>query len=270
MPQVEISFEADAELIEKLKQTGLFEQPALWFQDRMTYSAEVVDYLRVLRHDISSDLTAIIGYTQFLQRETVGTLNPQQKHFLATIYAASQRMGNLLHDLTDVEILQAGAANFRASYVLFHKTVEDSLKVIKPDFERKNQYILVNLPPPPLTLVGSPYWYERLIEKLLHNAHRFAPEGGVIVIGGEVVDDKMLHIQVADNGIGIPAEHIGWVFEKHYRIRNDQNLSERGYGLGLTIARYIVHGCGGDIWIESQPGQGTVVHFILPLASSRI
>lgn len=270
MPQVNISFETDPALLEKLTRTGLLDDPALWFRDRMNYSEDVVDYLRVLRHDISSDLTVIIGYTQFLQRETVGTLNDQQKHFLATIYAASQRMGHLLHDLTDVEILQAGEAQFRATYILFHKIVEDSLRTMSADFQRKNQRVEMHLPDTLLMVIGSAYWYERLMEKLLHNAQRFAPEGGLIEIAAQVIDHDRLHVQIADNGAGIPPEHLGSVFEKHYRIRNEQNLSERGYGLGLTIARYIVQGCGGDIWIESQPDQGTVVHFILPLAKEML
>jgi two-component system phosphate regulon sensor histidine kinase PhoR len=99
---------------------------------------------------------------------------------------------------------------------------------------------------------------------LVHNAVKFAPEGGIISIFAEAVDEEDVRVCVADNGPGIPRDHQERIFERFYK--QDRARSTGGTGLGLAIARHIVEGHGGRIWVESTPGEGATFCFTLPRA----
>ena len=103
----------------------------------------------------------------------------------------------------------------------------------------------------------------RVINNLVHNAIKFAPEGGAITVTAEANDEDVT-ICVADNGPGIPKEDQPRVFERFYKA--DRARSRGGTGLGLAIARHIVEGHGGQIWVDSTPGQGATFCFTVPRA----
>jgi two-component system phosphate regulon sensor histidine kinase PhoR len=100
---------------------------------------------------------------------------------------------------------------------------------------------------------------------LFHNAVKFTPEGGEIVVGAEV-RDGMLRMSVRDTGVGITAEELPRVFERFYKT--DAARRSAGSGLGLAIAKHIVQAHGGTIWAESSPGHGATFSFTIPLATA--
>ena len=79
-------------------------------------------------------------------------------------------------------------------------------------------------------------------------------------------EGRMVRFEVADNGSGIPAEHLPHIFERHWR--SSASAKRGGSGLGLAIARGIVHAHGGEIWAESEPGQGATFRFTVPAGNS--
>lgn len=108
---------------------------------------------------------------------------------------------------------------------------------------------------------------EQVIANLLNNALKHTPSGGTIVVtvsqDGEPADRPIV-VSVADNGEGIPAEHLPHVFERFYRVDDARSRSAGGAGLGLAIARQMVELHGGRIWVESEPGKGSKFTFTLP------
>ncbi len=103
----------------------------------------------------------------------------------------------------------------------------------------------------------------RVINNLVHNAIKFAPDGGVITVAAEAQEEDV-QVSVTDNGPGIPKDEQTRVFERFYKA--DRARSRGGTGLGLAIARHIVEGHGGRIWVESTPGQGATFCFTVPKA----
>jgi two-component system, OmpR family, phosphate regulon sensor histidine kinase PhoR len=106
---------------------------------------------------------------------------------------------------------------------------------------------------------------EQVLINLIHNAVKFTPEGGEIVIQAGVTDG-MLQVSVRDTGVGITAEELPRIFERFYKT--DAARRSAGSGLGLAIAKRIVQGHGGTIWAESTPGHGATLAFTMPLATS--
>ena len=102
---------------------------------------------------------------------------------------------------------------------------------------------------------------QKVVTNLVHNAIKFTPAGGAIVVGAEPAGEDVV-ISVKDTGVGIPAEDLPRIFERFYKA--DRARSGGGTGLGLAIARHIVEGHGGRIWAESVEGRGSTFSFSLP------
>jgi two-component system phosphate regulon sensor histidine kinase PhoR len=105
---------------------------------------------------------------------------------------------------------------------------------------------------------------EQVLINLVHNAVKFTPESGEIVVSAELADG-MLQVSVRDTGAGITAEELPRIFERFYK--SDVARRSPGSGLGLAIAKHIVQAHGGTIWAESTPGAGAAVSFTMPLAT---
>jgi signal transduction histidine kinase len=100
----------------------------------------------------------------------------------------------------------------------------------------------------------------QVLANLIANALKFTPRGGRIVLRGERADDA-IRLTVADTGVGIPAHRLEDVFERFWQA---DDRDRRGLGLGLHISRSLVEAHGGRIWVESEPGEGSSVHVVLP------
>jgi len=103
------------------------------------------------------------------------------------------------------------------------------------------------------------------MRNVLDNAIKYSPDGGLIVIQGEV-RPKDIVVSIADQGVGISPEDLIPLFEKYFRVKAPTGYHVAGTGLGLPVARAIVEAHGGRIWAESKAGQGTTLYFSLPRA----
>ena len=103
----------------------------------------------------------------------------------------------------------------------------------------------------------------QVMDNIISNALKYSPDGGNIRFGF-TVHDNMLRVMISDDGMGIPKENVGRIFDRFYRVDRARARSMGGTGLGLAIAREMIEAHGGEIWAESEEGQGTTVFFTLP------
>jgi histidine kinase len=98
----------------------------------------------------------------------------------------------------------------------------------------------------------------RVIANLLHNAINYTNAGGTVTVRVQSLGGEIL-FQIQDNGIGIPENHLPFIFDAFYRVSDEQ----KGSGLGLSVARTIIEAHGGKIWVKSEPGKGSTFSFTL-------
>jgi signal transduction histidine kinase len=109
---------------------------------------------------------------------------------------------------------------------------------------------------------------EQVINQLLKNAVTYSPQGGDIEVS-LINSDSEAILSVTDHGIGIPKNRQARIFERLYRAHMDTPYDYGGLGVGLFIAREIIHAHGGRIWFTSEPGQGSTFFFAIPTMSSK-
>jgi signal transduction histidine kinase len=122
--------------------------------------------------------------------------------------------------------------------------------------------VIVDFPADFPILEADPRWIKQVFRNILDNAVKYSPQGGLIVVRGEVRASSIL-VSVADQGIGISPEDQSFLFERYFRVRSLTNLHIPGSGLGLPISRTIIEAHGGRIWVESKLGEGTTIYFTL-------
>jgi two-component system phosphate regulon sensor histidine kinase PhoR len=219
---------------------------------------------------LKTPLTTIKLLAHVLQQEELA--KSERLDYSKTIAVECDRQIDFVGNLLDLSRIESGAYKLRHSRVEVRKLIESSVEVEKQRADslglRLTTDVAANLPP----LKGNFEALRRVIRGLVDNAIKYTPEGGIITVSGNQVDDA-LAITIRDTGKGIPEADLPHVFEKFYRAGSefeDEGLAASpgtaapGVGLGLYLAQHIVEQLNGKIIVESKEGRGTTFTVFLP------
>jgi signal transduction histidine kinase len=220
------------------------------------------ELISTLAHEMRTPLTSIKGYSTALLMEDV-TFDPKtQREFLQFIDEECDVLQTLIHDLLESSIIDAGLLRLEPQPVQLPRLAKN----VMDDIARRTEIhrFLLDFPERFPILDADPDRIVQVLRNLLDNAVKYSPEGGLIVVRGEVGEEEVV-VSVADQGVGLTPEHLNRLFEKFFRAKSSLGRHVVGSGLGLPISRTIVESHGGRIWAESQVGEGTKLYFSLPL-----
>jgi signal transduction histidine kinase len=220
------------------------------------------ELISTLAHEMRTPLTSIKGYSTALLMEEATFDLETQREFLQIIDEECDILQDLIHDLLESSIIDAGLLRLEPQPVRLSRLFQG----LVDDFARRSRQhrFLVDFPEDFPLLDADPHRIEQVLRNLLDNAIKYSPQGGLIVVRGEICESEAI-ISVADQGVGIAPEHLNRLFEKFFRIKSALGRHVVGSGLGLPIARTIVESHGGRIWAESYLGQGSTFYFTLPM-----
>ncbi len=218
------------------------------------------DFVANISHELRTPLANIDLAAQTLRNST--TRDPALvARMLDQIGGQVQALSQLAQEMMDLAQIESGQALLKLVPTHVAPLIQASVSGLVPQSELKNQHISL-LVPADLIVLADEQQIIRVMRNLVHNAIKFAPEGGIISIYAEAENDEDVRICVSDNGPGIAKDDQARIFERFYK--QDRARSRGGTGLGLAIARHIVEGHGGRIWVESEPGEGATFCFTLP------
>ena len=220
------------------------------------------ELISTLAHEMRTPLTSIKGYSTALLMEEV-TFDPgTQREFLQFIDEECDVLQTLIHDLLESSIIDAGLLRLEPQPVQLPRLAKN----VTDDIARRTEIhrFLLDFPERFPILDADPDRIVQVLRNLLDNAVKYSPEGGLIVVRGEVREGEVV-VSVADQGVGLTPEHLNRLFERFFRAKSSLGRHVVGSGLGLPISRTIVESHGGRIWAESQVGEGTTLFFALPL-----
>jgi K+-sensing histidine kinase KdpD len=219
------------------------------------------ELVATLSHELRMPLTAIRGYATALLLDEVEWSQEKQDEFLHLIDEECENMQVLLTEILDSSLIEADQLRIKTQPLRLQQPARE----ICTEMQRRTDKhrLVVDLPPEFPSVQVDRHWIRQVFRNILDNAIKYSPDGGLIVIHGEVRRSNVV-INIADQGIGISPEDLIPLFEKYFRVDSSSGLRVPGMGLGLPIARAIIEAHGGRIWVESKTGQGTTVSFSLP------
>ena len=222
------------------------------------------DLTAMIYHDLRSPLANIVSSLDVLfsmvpedDKETVQTI-------LRIAENSTDRIQRLVSSLLDVNRLESGQPVADQKVVDPIALIEQAVLDVEPVARGRRQTVSAKLPKelPPIWVDED--MARRVLINLMENAVKFTPPDGQLEVGA-YPEDRWVHMWVKDNGPGIPVAEQERVFDKFTRLRGTNKSS--GLGIGLAFCRLAVLGHGGKIWVESEPGKGSVFHFTFPVAT---
>jgi len=217
------------------------------------------ELLASVSHEMRSPLTAILGFSEFML--AIEVPRATQMEYLGIIQQESERLKELVENLLDLQRLQAGFDNLGYAPLVIHTLLSSVLNRFAA-MQKKHAFMLdcpVDLP----LLEGHEAHLYRALENLLSNAVKYSAAGGNITLGARSEDGDIL-LWVKDQGQGIPEAARERIFQRFFRLGTDSG----GTGLGLALVREIAEEHRGKVWVESEPGRGSVFYLRLPLRQS--
>ena len=218
------------------------------------------EFVSTVSHDLRSPLTSILGYAHMLK--SAGPLNEQQDKYVERITRGVGQVTELINDLLDIGRIEAGLDMEMAPCDMSALT-QAVAEEFRHAANRKNQKLIYHGPSEAASVLGNELRLRQVLSNLIGNAIKYTPESGQIYLTVWLQDSTVL-LSVEDNGIGIPAVDLPYIFDKFYRVESDETADIQGTGLGLSIAKSVVEKHAGQIWVESVPGQGSVFRVALP------
>jgi two-component system NtrC family sensor kinase len=216
------------------------------------------DFVHTVSHDLRSPLTAVLGYTELIER--TGPLSENQQEFLHRIQSSVQHITSLVNDLLDLGRLEAGF-DTRREAVQLDGILKYTLDMFEPHLKQKEIKLVVDVASN-LALRANPIRIRQMLDNLIGNAIKYAPSGGEIRVSVSIKDHQII-LEVQDSGPGIPPSEQSRIFEKFYRASNAPE-GVVGSGLGLAIVKSIVESHQGRVWVESTLGKGSSFFVVLP------
>jgi len=222
------------------------------------------DFVANVSHEIKTPLTTVKSYVETLldgaiQREEL------VRPFLQVVLTETDRIARLVRDLLQLSQLDYEEVRWRKRPLSLGDLLHQALQRWLVEAERQALKLTLCLPPDLPPVLADKDRLEQVVENLLSNAVKFTPAGGSISLGAQA-QDGYIRTTITDTGIGIPPEDQGRIFERFYRVDKARSRSLGGTGLGLSIAQELIRAMGGEIELESTPGEGTRVSFLLPVA----
>jgi PAS domain S-box-containing protein len=217
------------------------------------------DFVAIVSHEFRTPLTGIRGFSELIRDQILAPA--EVKEYANDINADAQRLERMIDDMLDLERIQSGFDAIEPVPVDLNAVVAAVVHLIKPTtaIHRFVLDLADDLP----RVAGDHDKLFQVVNNLIGNAVKYSPLGGDIRIS-TFPEEGFAHLQVADQGVGIPDTALDRVFDRYARIETSDHHVIKGTGLGLPIANQIVELHNGRIWVDSALGKGSMFHVMIP------
>jgi two-component system sensor histidine kinase/response regulator len=218
-------------------------------------------FLANMSHEIRTPMNGILGMASLMRRAGV---TPQQKEQLDKIDTAADHLLGIINDILDLSKIEAGKFVLEETPVMIGSLVGNVRSILAERAREKGLALRLESEVLPQGLVGDPTRLQQALLNYATNAIKFTEQGTVTIrtlVLADAADSAQLRFEVADTGIGIPADTLSRLFSAFEQADNSTTRKYGGTGLGLAITRHLAHLMGGEVGAESTPGAGSLFWF---------
>lgn len=225
------------------------------------------EFMSIASHQLRTPLSGIAGYLSMIMDGDYGETAPEQKPVIKDILNASQRLSRIVNVFLNVTRIEAGRFVMNFTTAPFDTVIEDIYKELKPTADKKDVELTLKKSKLP-EVEADIDKIKDVILNLVDNAIKYTPEGSVTITSE--ANKRTVHVMVQDTGVGIAPEEAKNLFSKFVRGSGIAQVQPDGSGLGLYIAKRVVEGHSGKIWVESEgEGKGSTFHFEIPIKADK-
>jgi PAS domain S-box-containing protein len=228
-------------------------------------SAAKTDVMARLGHELRTPLNAIIGFAELLGHQIHGALgSPRYLEYARDIGQSGRHLLELINNLLDFAKIESGKMTLHSEAIELAEIVETPMQMLRDQAERAGLALALDLPEAVIRLEADRLALRQVLLNLLANAIKFTPRGGTITVGAAIGRDGGLSLWVRDSGIGMRPEDIPVALRPYEQLAQGGAPRRPGTGLGLPIAQNLMAMHGGELAIDSRPGEGTTVRLRFP------
>ena len=222
------------------------------------------EFIDNLSHELRTPLTTISLLAETASRDAESA-SPRLRDRISKIEVETGHLTQMVNELLDLSRIESGTAQLLLDDVDLVRVARSTAERLRLFAERQGLRIELDLPDRVSPVRGDEDRLGQVLINLLHNAVKFSPNGGEIVVGVREEEGEV-KVWVRDPGIGVPRSDLGRIFERFYKVDRARVRGRGGTGLGLSIARHVVESHSGRIWAESEEGSGSTFTFTVPFA----
>jgi signal transduction histidine kinase len=224
-------------------------------------------FLANMSHELRTPLNAILNFTEFVMDGDLGEVNEEQEETLQKVVSSGEHLLSLINDILDITKIEVGMLELFIEDVDINQSLKAVVSTGKGLVKDKPIELRVEVEPDLPIISGDRRRLHQVFLNLLSNAVKFTPTGSVTLAASRQEDGVL--IIVKDTGVGIAPKDHPKVFERFKQTESGLR-SAGGTGLGLPISKHFVEAHGGKIWFESDLGQGSTFHVLLPMKGEKL
>lgn len=223
------------------------------------------DFIAMASHELRTPLTSLKAYIQLLEKKLDDNNDDFVKNILLKADQQLNKMTNLIHGFLDLSKLEPGKLRLKFQEFDINKLIEDTIR----DIGAGNRSHLIEFSQTDnISVIADAEKISQVISNFLSNALKYSHKGSTIIVNSKKINN-FLQVSVEDEGIGIKPQDQEKLFQRFYRVENEDMKSTPGFGIGLYLASEIIQQHKGKIWVESEVGKGSAFYFSLPLPNNR-
>lgn len=233
------------------------------------------DFISTVSHELRTPMTSVLGFSKIIKKKLDRAVFPalsgspelnkpvkQVRENVGIIVSEAERLTALINDVLDIAKMEAGEVQWRDQVIFIADVIRQSVDSTRGLWKRKDVEVVSEIDEGVLPVRGDRSRLVQVMVNLISNAVKFTEESPVVC--RVVMDGPNVLVSVSDKGVGIPKKAIVEIFDKFKQVGDTLTEKPTGTGLGLPISKQIIDHHHGEIWVESEVGQGSVFYFSLP------